>query len=130
MAGLIEQIDALEPGLIRVFRDSEADIGFREALMYLDDEPIGSVDYKQIFEVKARPGPHTLYAFNRIFKTDVLSFELGPGERITFQVVNTGGPFFAFFMMLGMGIPRIRLQREASDPLEGVKRKVRKGQIH
>jgi len=129
MAGLIEQIDALEPGVLRVFRDSGDDIGFREALMYLDEEPIGAVDYKQIFEMTVRPGSHRIYAFNRIFKTEPLAFDVKPGERVTFQVANTGGAFFAFFMMLGMGIPRIRLQRESAEPLEGLKQRTRKGLI-
>jgi hypothetical protein len=129
MPGLIEQIDALEPGILRVFRDSDADIGFREALMFLDDELIGRVDYKQIFEVSIHPGSHTLHAFNRVLKTEKITFDLKPGDRINFLVVNTGGPLFALGMMLGMGIPRIRLQLEVADPLEGTHRKARKGQV-
>lgn len=128
MPGLIEQIDALEPGVLRVFRDSDADIGFREALMFLDDELIGGVDYKQIFETRIRPGTHTLHAFNRVFKSERITFEIKPADRVTFLVANTGGPLFAFGMMLGMGIPRIRLQMEIADPAEG-QRKARKNQL-
>jgi hypothetical protein len=128
MPGLIEQIDALEPGVLRVFRDSDADIGFREALMFLDDELIGGVDYKQIFETRLKPGSHTLHASNRVFKSEKISFQVNAGDRVTFLVANTGGPLFAFGMMLGMGIPRIRLQLEIADRLEGSPRKARKGQ--
>ncbi len=129
MPGLIEQIDALEPGMLRVFRDSEADIGFREALMFLDDELIGGVDYKQILEIRIRPGTHTLQASNRVFKTERISFQVNPADRLTFLVANTGGPLFAIGMMLGMGIPRIRLQLEIADPRQRTGRNARKGQI-
>lgn len=128
MPGLIEQIDALEHGTLRVYRDSAEDIGFREALLYLDDEPIGNVGFKQIFEMSIRPGHHTLHAFNRIFKTEKIPFEAKPGGWVTFLAVNKGGPLFVLGMMLGMGIPRIRLQLEAADLQEGRERKTRKGQ--
>lgn len=115
MSSLIEQIDALEPGVVRVFRDADDDIGFREAVLFLDGEEIGWVDYKNVFEARVKSGRHTLYAFNRIFKTKAIEFEIQPAERITFQVANVGGIFFKFCMMLCMGIPSIRLQREVAD---------------
>ena len=113
MSSLIDQIDALEPGLIRIFRDSEDDIGFREALIYLDGEQVGWVDFKHVLELPIRPGQHTLRAFNRVMNSKVLEFGIKPGERVTFQVANVGGILFKFFMMLCMGIPSIRLTREA-----------------
>ena len=113
MSSLIDQIDALEPGLIRVFRDSEDDIGFREAAIYLDDEQVGWVEYKHVLEIPVKPGSHTIRAFNRVFNTKTIEFDIQPGERVTFQVANTGGILFKFFMMLCMGIPSIRLSREA-----------------
>lgn len=115
MPSIAEQIDALEPGVIRVFRDSDHDIGFREALLYLDDEQVGSVDFRHSCEINVRPGTHTLQAFNRIFRSKKLTFDIKPGERISFQTANVGGGCFIFFMMLTMGIPKIHLWREVAD---------------
>lgn len=121
MSSLIEQIDSLEPGIIRVFRDSEDDVGFREAVIFLDGEQVGWVDYKHVLEVSVRAGSHSLRAFNRVLNSKTLEFDIKPGERITFQVVNFGGFFFKFFMMLCMGIPSIRLTREAEKEADSPK---------
>jgi len=130
MSSLIDQIDALEPAVLRVFRDSDSDIVFREALIYIDGEQVGWVDFKHLLEVNIRPGNHTIRAFNRVLSSKTLEFEAKPGERITFQVANVGGFLFNFFMMLCMGIPRIRLWRETVQESEGVKHSASKRMLH
>ena len=129
MANIIDQIDALEPGVVRIYRDSESDIGYREALVYLDGELAGSVDYKHVLEIEVRPGEHELYAYNRVFKTHRICFDVRPGERVNFQAANVAKGLFIFFMMLGMGIPRITLVRDRADALEAVARKVGRRQL-
>jgi hypothetical protein len=123
MSTLIEQIDSLEPGTLRVFRDSGDDIGFREALIFVDGEEVGWVDFKHVLEVPIHPGSHTIRAFNRVLHSKTLEFEAKPGERLTFQVANVGGVFFKFFMMLCMGIPGMRLTQELSDEVDSSIRK-------
>lgn len=118
MSSIVDQIDALEPGTVRIFRDSVLDIGFREAILYLDGEEVGWVDYKHVLELPIKAGSHTLQAFNRVLKSKTVEFEIAAGERITFQVANVGGFLFKFFMMLCMGIPSIRLWREAPAEVE------------
>jgi hypothetical protein len=118
MSSIADQIDALEPGLLRVFRDSDNDIGFREAIIFLDGEKIGWVDYKHVLETPLKPGTHTLRAFNRILHSKPVEFNVGPGERVTFQVANVGGFIFKVLMMLTMGIPSIRLNQETAGEAE------------
>jgi hypothetical protein len=115
MSSIVDQIDALEPGQIRVYRDSVKDIGFREAVIYLDDAQVGTVDFKHVFECPVKPGSHTLRAFNRVMHSKTIEFEVQPGERVTFQVANVGGFFFKVAMLLCMGIPSIRLTMEKED---------------
>jgi hypothetical protein len=115
MSSIVDQIDALEPGVLRDFRDSDKDIGFREAIIYLDGEKVGWVDYKHVLEVPIKPGPHSLRAFNRILNSKTVEFTVEPGERLTFQVANVGGFIFKFLMMLCMGIPSIRLNQESAE---------------
>ena len=117
MRTLAEQINELEPAIVRVFRDAESDIGYREAILFLDGEESRSVEFRQYVEIPVRPGPHTLRASNRVFKSKEFSFTVQPGERVTFQVANTGTGFYIFFMLLCMGIPRIELKMEAPEPL-------------
>ena len=127
MSSIVDQIDALEPGVIRVFRDSEHDIGFREALLLLDGVKVGNVDYKHVFEVTVKPGQHTLQSFNRVLYSKIVEFEVKPGERITFQVANVGGMFFKFFMvMLCMGVPKMRLVQEKAQEGKSAKHTVRR----
>ena len=115
MSSIVEQIDALEPGQIRVYRDFAKDIGFREAVLYLDGEQVGNVDYKHVFECPVKPGSHTLRAFNRVMHSKTIEFDVQPGERVTFQVANVGGFFFKIAMLLCMGIPKIRLSIETNE---------------
>jgi hypothetical protein len=84
----------------------------------VDGEFAASADFKQIVEIRVRAGSHTIQAFNRVFKSKRIAFDIDPGERINFQAANVGGGFFIFFMMLAMGIPRIVLKREVAAPLE------------
>ena len=82
---------------------------------------MGYVDYKHVLEISVRPGAHTIKGFNRILHSKPIDFEIKPGERVTFQVANVGGFLFKFFMMLCMGIPTIRLTREAPEEAKSPK---------
>lgn len=119
MPSIAEQIDALEPAILRVYRDSDQDIGYREALLYLDGQPIGSVEFKQVLEIPIRAGSYVLHAHNRVFRSQKIAFDVKPGERISFQTANVGGGWYIFFMMLAMGVPRIKLWRETAEHVEG-----------
>lgn len=122
MPSIAEQIDALEPAILRVYRDSEFDIGYREALLFLDGNPVGSVDFKHSFEMPLRAGTYVLHAHNRVFRSQKIEFTVRPGERVSFQTANVGGGCFIFFMMLAMGCPRIQLWRETPEHAEGSRR--------
>jgi hypothetical protein len=122
MRTLADQINELEPGTIRVFRDAESDIGYREAILFVDGEESRTVEFRQYVEIPVRPGTHTLRASNRVFKSKEFTFSVAPGERVTFQVANTGRGFYIFFMLLCMGIPRIELRMEAPEKLDRTER--------
>ena len=114
LTNIIDQIDRMEPGVLRVFRDSDKDIGFREAILFVDSKEAAVVPYRKWVEIPVPAGRHTLHAHNRLFGSERIEFDIKPGERITFQVANVGGWLFAFFMLLQMGAPRIVLTRDAS----------------
>jgi hypothetical protein len=117
MKTIAEQIDALEPGIIRVFRDAANDIGYREAILFVDGKESRSVEFRQRVEIPVPPGTHTLRASNRVFKSREYTFTVSPGEVVTFQVANTGRGFYIFFMLLCMGIPRIELLQDVPEQL-------------
>jgi len=129
MPTIVEQIDSLEPATIRVFRDSDNDVGFREALIFVDGEQVGQVDYKKMIEVQVRPGHHVIHASNRVVKSHEIAFDLEPGQRITFQAINTGGFWFkALMVALCLGVPKMRLELEKPDPLDA-KQKSKRGTV-
>lgn len=109
---IIEQIDRMEPGVLHVFRDSEHDIGFREAVLFVDGKEVAQVAFKRWVEIPVPAGTHTLQAYNRVFRSEQLELDIRPGERLTFQVANVGGWLFALMMVLQMGVPRIVLKPE------------------
>jgi hypothetical protein len=107
------QIETVPPAAkLRVFRDSEEDIGYRECLIIIDGEEVGNVRHRRNLEIELEPGIHVIQACNRVRKTGKLSFSLKPGERITFQVANSGGAFYEFFAWMQVAIPKISLRRE------------------
>lgn len=119
MSSIVEQISALEPGMIRVYRDAESDVGYREVILYLDGRESRSVKFKEIVEIPVRPGTHTLRATNRVFKSAEYTFEVQPGQCVSFQAANTGKGLYVLFMLLCMGIPKIELRMETPELLDG-----------
>lgn len=109
------QIETVPPSAkLRVFRDSEEDIGYRECLISIDGEEIGNVRHRRNLEIELAPGPHVIQACNRVRKTEKLSFVAKAGERITFQVANSGGAFYEFFAWMQVAVPKITLRQEDS----------------
>lgn len=107
------QIETVPPSaILRVFRDSEEDIGYRECLISIDGEEIGSVRHRRNLEIELMPGTHVIQACNRVRKTEKLRFFLKPGERVTFQVANVGGAFYEFLAWMQVAVPKIVLSRE------------------
>ena len=107
------QIETVPPSAkLRVFRDSEEDIGYRECLIILDGEQVGNVAHRRNLEMELNPGWHVIQGCNRVRKTEKLSFFVKPGERVTFQIANLGGAFYEFFAWMQVAVPRITLRRE------------------
>ena len=103
---------------IRVFRDAEEDIGYRECLVFIDDIHVGEVMPRRNLEFEVEPGWHTIHATNRVRKTQRIRFQAKAGERVTFQVGNTGGAFYDFFSWMQVAIPNIFLKREEAELLQ------------
>jgi len=99
------------PGKIIVSRDNPKDIGFREAVIFIDGNQAAVLRPKKSAELDVAPGKHQIQASNRMLKSPVLDFEIAEGETISFSTGNVAGGCFMLFMILQMAAPRIVLER-------------------
>ena len=107
--------------MITVGRQSVEDVGYREIMLSLDGEAIGTLRYGQAITVETAPGAHRPRAHDTLFwKT--LEFMLVVGEHASFIAVNRAGwgtySALAFLVgFLGAGPLYLTFEREdaASD---------------
>jgi hypothetical protein len=97
---------------LTIRRDSPEDVGYRQVLFTLDDDPIGEVLYRQTLTREIAPGHHRLKANNTlVWKT--VEFNANAGDKIRFVVTNYAKAGFYFILgVFGAAPLFLKLERE------------------
>ncbi len=96
---------------ITVSRTLERDMGIREVRIWLDDELIATLKYKQSVTREIAPGQHTLRAHNTLVGKHLV-FDLQPGVHARFSTSNRSGCGTSLIFLLGAGPIYLSLERE------------------
>ena len=88
---------------LTVRRQSTEDVQERQVIVSVDGEPFGTLLFGQTVTRPIEPGAHYV-RFNNTLVWKTVEFEVSPGERVEFEVVNRSGfATKAFVTMLGVG---------------------------
>ena len=104
---------ASEQARVTLLRTSKRDNEKRVLITKLDDQPFATLSYGKSASRAISPGKHTLNV-NNTFLWKNHSFEIAPGEHITFQLINRSGRFtYMLVVVLGAGPMYIDIERQA-----------------
>lgn len=103
---------------LRVSRQDDRDIKFRESIIILDGKQVANLKYGQDCELEVEAGRHVIQAWNRAFKSANIEFDLAAGQTASFSTGNLPNGCFAVLMLLQMAPPTVMLRRldDASQP--------------
>lgn len=93
-----------------ITRKDERDVKFREAIILMDGEEIANLAYGESRELMIQPGKHTLQAYNRVFRSATLPFEVADRGQVSFSTGNIPNGCFGFLMLLQIAPPSIFLE--------------------
>ncbi|MBS1717477.1 MAG: hypothetical protein JSS72_07075 [Armatimonadetes bacterium] len=100
MAVAKTRIDPSPVATLRLSRLSKRDIGFREAVIYLDGIEVANLAYEDDLTLSLPPGQHAVYVHNRLRKSKTIKFFAERDEVIHIEVGNKGNWLFALMMVL------------------------------
>ena len=95
---------------LKVYRDDQRDIRFREAVVLLDDKPVANLAFGKSVILKLEAGTHVLQATNRMFKTKAVSFTVKEDDTQEYVVANIANGCFGVLMLIQMAPPTIILE--------------------
>ena len=96
---------------ITIARTLPSDLGTRDVILLLDNQPLATLHYGESITQDITPGQHTLYAHNTLVNK-TLEFNAPSGEHIRFVTSNYGGLWTWIGMLFGAGPVYLSLQRE------------------
>ena len=97
---------------LTVSRTLRSDLGTRDVILVLDDQPFATLHYGESVTRDILPGPHRLYAHNTLINKTV-EFNALAGEHIRFVTSNYGGLWTWIGMLFGAGPVYLSLQQES-----------------
>jgi|CXWL01.1.fsa_nt_gi hypothetical protein len=113
---VIDDLQKSWTSTLTVTRQSADDIGYREIIVSLDDEPLAVLHTGDAVTRDLQPGKHRLLVHNTLFRKTI-DFTLNVGEHAIFKTVNRAGfltySVLAFF--LGGGPIYLSVERESPD---------------
>jgi hypothetical protein len=101
------------PAQITVSRTLPNDIGTRDVILVLDDQPLATLRYGQSVTRDITPGHHRLHAHNTL-KKQAVEFDIQPGEKVRFVTSNYAGFWTWVGIALGAGPIYLKLQQEGN----------------
>ena len=111
--GIIEDLKKSWTSTLTVKRQSTDDVGYREIIVSLDDEPLAVLKHGDEVTRDITPGKHRLLVHNTLFRKTI-DFTLTVGEHAIYRTVNRAGwltySVLAFF--LGGGPLYLSVERE------------------
>ena len=103
-----------EEALVTVERTSPADVQHRQIIVSVDDQPFATLLFGQSVTKPLPPGHHKLRAYNTLV-WKYAEFDLAPGDRVTFQVINRPGRWtYLLVTLLGVGPIYLTVERKES----------------
>ena len=98
---------------VTIRRTSPRDNEKRVMIVKIDQSPFASLQFGKTATKAIVPGKHTLNV-NNTFVWKNHTFEIAPGEHLTFQIINRSGRFtWMLVAVLGAGPMYIAIEREA-----------------
>jgi hypothetical protein len=114
--GIIDQLKKSWTSTLTVKRKSTDDVGYREIVVSLDDEPLAVLHHGDEVTREVPPGKHRLLVHNTLFRKTI-EFSLNVGEHAIYRTVNRAGfltySVLAFF--LGGGPLYLSVEREGAN---------------
>lgn len=111
--GANENVPGEQESRVTILRTSSRDNEKRVMIVKLDDAPLATLYYGKSATKVVAPGKHTLNV-NNTFVWKNQKFEIGPGEHVTFQLINRSGKFTWFLVaLMGAGPMYIDIERES-----------------
>ena len=92
---------------ITVSRRAPDDFQDRQIYLWIDEEPLGKIRYRDQLTRTVEPGRHSVRVFNTMF-TRTLMVEAAPGEHVRVQC-GTGMPAAGWLMMVLLHVTYLRV---------------------
>ena len=99
--------DAAPASLVTLSRTAATDVGQRQIYVRLDDGPSRALAFGDTYTESVPTGRHRLRANNTLYWKSV-TFNVEPGERVEFVVVNAAGAFAAGMLAI-LGVAPLSL---------------------
>lgn len=98
---------------VTIVRDSPRDNQQRQLIVKLDDKPFATLFYGKSATRSIPPGTHRLRVDNTFIWKN-LDFEVGPGDHVTFQLINRSGKLTWWMVsLIGAGPMYISIERKS-----------------